>query len=63
VSIDAIKSFSEYAAINNIQNTFHDHSIQNHFAPLEKVIEIYEQMLAVEREKIKQLESQLRGNE
>ena len=59
VPADAIKNFSEEAAINIISNTFnsHDSSTLNAvncypiFNPLDKVIELYERLLASEKEK------------
>lgn len=53
VPADAIKNFSEEAA-NTFFNTFHDHSGFNYqcsFNPLDKVIELYERLLASEKEK------------
>jgi transcriptional regulator with XRE-family HTH domain len=59
VPADAVKNFSEEAAINVISNTFnsHDSSTLNAvnyyptFNPLEKVIELFERLLASEKEK------------
>lgn len=42
VPVDTIKNFDADQAIHNINNNFHDNSIQNQFQPLEKVIELYE---------------------
>jgi transcriptional regulator with XRE-family HTH domain len=53
VPAEAIKSFNEEAA-NNFINTFHDHSGFNYhctFNPLDKVVELYERLLASEKEK------------
>jgi transcriptional regulator with XRE-family HTH domain len=60
VTTDAIKNFNEDAAVNNIQNTFHDNAVQNQFNPIEKIVELYERLLKVEREKVELLESQLK---
>ena len=60
VTTDAIKSFNEESSINNIQNTFHDHSVQNQFNPLEKIIELYERLLESERKRNELLESLLK---
>ena len=46
--------FTEDSVFNNINN-FHDHSIQNNFNPIEKVIELYERLLQSEREKVELL--------
>ena len=60
VSVEAIQNYSEEAMINNIQNTFHDHSIQNQINPIDKIAELYERLLASEREKVAWLEAQLK---
>jgi len=54
---EAIKGFSEEAVFNIIANTFTDNSSNNNnylctINPLEKVIELYERLLASEREKL-----------
>jgi len=59
---EAIKGFSEEAVFNIIANTFTDNSSNNNnylctINPLEKVIELYERLLASEREKIDILKS------
>ncbi|MBD1365365.1 helix-turn-helix transcriptional regulator [Mucilaginibacter sp. ZT4R22] len=60
VSIEAIKNFSDEAALNYF-NTFNDNStgafnnFNCTFNPIEKVIELYERLLASEREKIELL--------
>ncbi|NTE03609.1 helix-turn-helix transcriptional regulator [Agrobacterium tumefaciens] len=51
VTAEGIKHFTEETIFNNINN-FHDSSIQNNFNPVEKIIELYERLLATEREKI-----------
>lgn len=57
VKVDVIKNFSEDQAMNIISNTFSDQSsVYNSiysptFNPLDKVIELYERLLQVEREK------------
>ncbi|MBB6238216.1 XRE family transcriptional regulator [Pedobacter psychrodurus] len=57
VSADAIKNFSEEVLIFHIQN-MHDnasayqYNYQCHYNPLDKVVELYERLLASEREKI-----------
>jgi transcriptional regulator with XRE-family HTH domain len=55
VSVEGIKHFTEEAVFNNINN-FHDQSIQNNFNPIEKVVELYERLLASEKEKFSYLE-------
>jgi len=59
VTVEALKNFTEDAIFNNINN-FHDHSIQNNFNPIEKVIELYERLLQSEREKSELLKEQLK---
>lgn len=54
VSVEGLKHFTEDSVFNNINN-FHDNSIQNNFNPIEKVIELYERLLASEREKVEML--------
>jgi transcriptional regulator with XRE-family HTH domain len=57
ITVNAIKEFNDDAAINNIGNNFHDNSVlqnlQYHSYPMEKVVELYEQLLDAEREKVK----------
>jgi len=50
VTAEGIKHFTEETIFNNINN-FHDNSIQNNFNPIEKIVELYERLLASEREK------------
>ncbi len=57
VTVEGLKHFTEDSVFNNINN-FHDHSIQNNFNPIEKVIELYERLLKTEREKIDLLKKQ-----
>ena len=56
VTVEGLKHFTEDSVFNNINN-FHDHSIQNNFNPIEKVIELYERLLQSEREKIELLKN------
>lgn len=60
VPIEALKNFSEESAFNFVANTFnsHDTSIgglayQCTFNPIDKIVELYERMLEMEREKKK----------
>jgi transcriptional regulator with XRE-family HTH domain len=62
VTAEAIKSFSEEAVFNIIGNTFTDSSSNNNnylctINPIEKIIELYERLLASEREKIELLKN------
>src|ERR1700761_1261350 len=57
---EAIKAFSEDAVFNIIANTFTDNSQNNNnylctINPLEKIVELYERLLASEREKVELL--------
>lgn len=66
IPVDAVKNFSEDAAVNFVANTFHDSTVGNtyhqcSFNPLDKVIELYERMLQIEREKVSLLEEVLKG--
>lgn len=64
VPAQAIRNFDEEAAVNVISNTFtsNDNSTLNAvnpnctFNPLDKVVELYERLLASEREKIEILQ-------
>lgn len=59
VPVEAIQNFDEENAINVIANTFGDHTSLNSpnfgtitFNPLDKVMELFERLLASEREKV-----------
>ncbi|WP_026898550.1 helix-turn-helix domain-containing protein [Daejeonella oryzae] len=56
VTVEALKHFTEDSVFNNINN-FHDNSIQNNFNPIEKIVELYERLLASEREKVEILKA------
>lgn len=68
VPAEAIRNFSEEAAINIIANTINNHdqgSVLNYyptFNPIDKIIELYERLLAVEREKIEILQGKTESN-
>ena len=62
VTAEAIKGFDEDMAINIIGNTYHDSSssfnafnYQCTFNPIDKIVELYERLLASEREKVEML--------
>jgi transcriptional regulator with XRE-family HTH domain len=62
VPSEAIKNFSDEAVFNIISNNFSDNSSNNNnylctINPLEKIIELYERLLASEREKVEILKS------
>ena len=63
VTAEAIKNFTEEAALNYF-NTFNDNStgafnnFNCTFNPIEKVVELYERLLASEREKVELLKNQ-----
>ncbi len=65
VPVDAIKNFSDEAALNIINNTFNDHAVLNGilynptFNPIDKVVELYERMIKEKDEKIALLEKLL----
>jgi hypothetical protein len=66
VPVEAIKNFDEEAAINVIGNTYQDNAVSNvnygcTFNPIDKIVELYEEVLKVEREKNALLERML-GN-
>lgn len=62
VTPEAIKNFNEETAVQIIANTFNDHSTLNGynyqptFNPIDKVVELYERLLASEREKVELLQ-------
>lgn len=62
VSAEAIKNFNEEVLIFHIQN-MHDNAIaysynyQCHYNPIDKIVELYERLLASEREKIEILKN------
>ncbi|HEV8285199.1 MAG TPA: helix-turn-helix transcriptional regulator [Chitinophagaceae bacterium] len=67
VPADTIKNFNEEAAINIISTTFHSHDNSTsiayqstlNFNPIDKMVELYEELLKSEREKITLLEKML----
>lgn len=68
VSEEAIKNFAEDCIIQVFSNTYHDHasSVQYNFNPIEKIVDLYDQkialyerMLALEKEKNELLQQQL----
>lgn len=68
VSPDIIKEFNENQAFYNIENkldntTIHEngHGIHQVFSPVDKVVELYERLLASEKEKIEILKSQIKS--
>ena len=69
VSAEAIKNFNEEAAINIISNTFNNEAVAHaenykcNFNPIEKIVELYERMLRLEREKVEMLEKLLNQKE
>jgi len=66
VTPDAIKDFNEEAAIYNIQQNYegstlnqspnYQYNYQPTFNPLDKVVELYERLVASEREKVELLQ-------
>jgi transcriptional regulator with XRE-family HTH domain len=70
VTPEAIQKFNEEAAINIISNTFSDfkdnasginYNCDLTFNPLDKVVELYERLLASEKEKNELLQEKLAG--
>jgi transcriptional regulator with XRE-family HTH domain len=70
VTAEAIRGFTEEAVFNIISNTFHNSSTDNStliassmnyqptFNTVEKIVELYERLLASEREKVELLKKQ-----
>lgn len=64
VPLEALKNFNEEAVINNISCIFNDNAYQLYqFNPIEKIVELYERMLQLERERNTLLEEKLREKE
>jgi transcriptional regulator with XRE-family HTH domain len=65
VPVEAIQNFDEEKAVNVISSTFYDNAavFNNYptFNPIDKIVELYERMLALEREKNELLERLLAG--
>lgn len=66
VTPEGIRHFTEESVFNNINN-FHDHAVQNMFNPIEKIVQLYDEKVALlerllqsEREKNELLSQQLR---
>ena len=61
VTSEAIRNFNEEVLFSNISNNFHDQAmlVNYQFNPLEKIIELYERMLKLEREKNELLEKMI----
>lgn len=68
VESEAIRNFTEEAAFNIINNTFHDFHDNAHastlnyhctFNPFDKIVELYDALLKSEREKVAMLEKLL----
>ncbi|WP_114788836.1 helix-turn-helix transcriptional regulator [Niabella yanshanensis] len=64
VPAEAIKNFDEEAAINVIGNSYHDNSTSNvnyhcTFNPIDKIVELYEKLVASEKEKVELLQKLL----
>lgn len=60
IPVEAFQNFDEEQAVNVIANTFNERSFENAFAnnctfsfnPIDKVMELFERLLASEREKV-----------
>ena len=66
IPLDAIKNLSDEATTNYI-NTFYDNKGNGFFAnnvtfnPIDKIVDLYERLLAAEKEKVAMLEKLLEG--
>lgn len=60
VPVDAIKNLNEEATFNIIANSYHDNAssvnYNCNFNPIDKIVELYERLVAVEKEKVAMLE-------
>lgn len=69
VSEEVIENFNDEAAINIIANTINNHdqsSVVNYyptFNPIDKIVELYERMLTMEKEKNELLQKLLNAKE
>jgi transcriptional regulator with XRE-family HTH domain len=56
VTTDAIKNFNENAAFNIIANTYYNHasSVKYEFNPLEKILQLYDEKIALYERMIKE---------
>jgi len=64
VPVEAIQNFDEEAAINVIGNSYHDNSTSNvnyhcTFNPIDKIVELYEKLVASEKEKTELLKKMM----
>lgn len=66
---EAIKNFTDEAAINIVANTINNHdqsTVVNYyptFNPIDKIVELYERMLVIEREKNELLQKLLNSKD
>jgi len=56
ISADAIRNFNEEATFNIISNNYHDHSssVNYQFNPIEKIVELYQEKIALYERIIKE---------
>jgi hypothetical protein len=68
IPMEAFQNFDEEQAINIISNTFHDFkdnaiasaiNYQCSFNPIDKIVEIYEKLVASEKEKVELLKKMI----
>src|SRR5215813_4845001 len=54
IPVEAIKNFNDEATYNIFSNTYNDHASSINYTnnPIEKIVELYEALLASEREKV-----------
>ncbi|MCI1780154.1 MAG: helix-turn-helix domain-containing protein [Bacteroidales bacterium] len=61
---EAIKGMTDEAAFNIIANSYHDNastiSYGCHFNPMDKIVELYERLLSIEKEKVDMLQEMLK---
>jgi hypothetical protein len=67
VPVEAIKNFDEEAAINVIGNNYHDNSTSNvnyhcTFNPIDKIVELYDELVKSKKEKVEMLRKILDKN-
>lgn len=69
VTVEAIRNFNEDAIINHMNNIHNNHDnsvnavVYYQMSPIDKITELYERLLASEREKIALLEKLVKGKD
>ena len=62
IPIDAIRNFDTDQAIHNINNNFHDHSVQNQFNAVQELTNFFEKTIREKDDLIRELLQKLPNN-